>query len=95
MLYNAQVEYKNIKVFNYTSTGDEILASVKEKSGMLFIVDNADMVLTDELRTHIAFDFNNQYIIIGRNPSGLMLMTHQVCNIHFMNNILSLESLNK
>ena len=60
---------------------------------MLFVIDNADIILNDELRRYIAFDFNNQYIIIGRNPSNLMLMKHQVCNISFTNNILSFKYL--
>jgi len=37
----------------------------------LVIIDNADILLDDEMRKHIAFDTDNQYIILGRNPEYL------------------------
>ena len=39
----------------------------------LFVIDNADILLDDKMRQYIAFDAQNQYVIIGRNPTGLML----------------------
>ena len=41
--------------------------------GKLIVIDNADLLLTDELRKFIAFDTKNQYLIIGRNPSNLLV----------------------
>ena len=39
----------------------------------MFIIDNADILLDDNLRQHIVMDAENQYVIIGRNPTGLLL----------------------
>lgn len=46
---------------------------IRNQSGKIIIVDNADVILTDELRKYIAYDSQNQYIILGRNPKNLMI----------------------
>ena len=53
----------------------DIIMKAKEK---LFIIDNADILLDDEIRQHIAMDTENQYIIIGRNPTGLLLSQDEI-----------------
>jgi hypothetical protein len=35
------------------------------------VIDNADVLLSDDVRKHIALDDKNQYVIIGRNPKNL------------------------
>lgn len=35
------------------------------------MIDNADVLLDDSVRKHIALDDRNQYLIIGRNPKNL------------------------
>ena len=42
------------------------------------MIDNADILLDDKLRQYIALDSQNQYIIIGRNPTGLMLEADEI-----------------
>lgn len=51
---------------------------IRSQSGKIIVVDNADVVLTDELRKYITFDSRNQYIIIGRNPRNLMITTENL-----------------
>ena len=50
----------------------DIERQIRVQSGKIILVDNADVLLTDELRKYIAFDSKNQYIILGRNPQNLM-----------------------
>lgn len=66
-------EDKRIKCFNYLDNKKNYKTSIKQSKDKLFIIDNADLLLDDIMRSNIALDGNNQYIIIGRNPSGLML----------------------
>lgn len=66
-------EDKRIKCFNYLDNKKNYKTSIKQSKDKLFIIDNADLLLDDIMRSYIALDGNNQYIIIGRNPSGLML----------------------
>lgn len=79
-----------IETFNYTSKSKDLLSIIKGLNDSLIIIDNADILLSDELRRHIAFDFTNQYVIIGRDPRELMLMSHQIRGIDFTNKVLTL-----
>ena len=45
-------------------------------------LDNADILLDDKMRSYIAFDGANQYIIIGRNPSCLLLDQSDIYELH-------------
>ena len=45
------------------------------------MIDNADILLDDKMRQYIAFDAQNQYVIIGRNPTGLMLELDEICEL--------------
>ena len=44
---------------------------INESEGKLIVIDNADVLLSDELRKQISLDDRNQYLIIGRNPKNL------------------------
>lgn len=57
----------------------QVLNEIQKRSkGKLIIIDNADILLDDAMRSYIALDGNNQYIIIGRNPTGLLLNIDEV-----------------
>ena len=45
---------------------------------IIISVNNADLLLDDKTKKYIATDGNNQYLIIGRNPTGLLLTTDNV-----------------
>ena len=57
---------------NYLDINKDIAAMIKEAEGKLIVIDNADLLLDNDLRKYIAFDEKNQYLIIGRNPNNLM-----------------------
>ena len=54
------------------------IGSRKKLNDKLFVGDNADILLDDKMRQYIAFDAQNQYVIIGRNPTGLMLELDEI-----------------
>ena len=37
----------------------------------MIVIDNADILLSDDIRKYISLDDKNQYLIIGRNPKNL------------------------
>ena len=49
------------------------------------MIDNADILLDDSMRSYIAFDEKNQYIIIGRNPTGLQLTVDEIYELQSEN----------
>ena len=72
-LQELAAEDKQIKCYNYLDKGTGYKGSIKKFKEKLIVIDNADILLDDNMRWYIATDGQNQYIIIGRNPTGLML----------------------
>lgn len=63
---------RRIICINYLDINKEIKDAIEKVSGKLIIIDNADAILNDDMRKAIAFDKENQYLIIGRNPKNLL-----------------------
>ncbi len=63
---------KRIICINYLDINKKIEDEIEKASGKLIIIDNADVILNDVIRKTIAFDRENQYLIIGRNPKNLL-----------------------
>lgn len=73
ILQEASVEDERILCINYLDKKKGVEHLLKSSVGKLIVIDNADSLLTDEIRKYIAFDTKNQYLIIGRNPSNLLI----------------------
>ena len=58
-------------VVDFTFTTNITFLTGDSGQGKLIVVDNADLLLTDEIRKHIALDDKNQYLLIGRDPRNL------------------------
>ena len=73
--------------YDYQKDIKEIISQIE---GKLVVIDNADILLTDDTRKHISLDDKNQYLIIGRNPKnlfatqekGFWLLIMQVSNMN-------------
>lgn len=61
----------DIMCLNYLDYQKDIAGIIKNASGKLIVIDNADVLLYDDVRKYIALDDKNQYLIIGRNPKNL------------------------
>ena len=72
ILQEAASSDDRIVPISYMDKNKDIERQIRVQSGKIILVDNADVLLTDELRKYIAFDSKNQYIILGRNPQNLM-----------------------
>jgi predicted ATP-binding protein involved in virulence len=60
-----------IVCLNYLDYQKDIKSLLMDTKGKLIVIDNADILLNDEIRKYISLDGNNQYLIIGRNPKNL------------------------
>lgn len=78
ILLEHSAEDNSIRCFNYLVHNKAYKSSIKQSKGKLFVIDNADILLDDKMRSYIAFDDKNQYIIIGRNPTGLQLTVDEI-----------------
>jgi Holliday junction resolvasome RuvABC ATP-dependent DNA helicase subunit len=61
----------NILCLNYLDYQKDIAGIIKSVNRKLIVIDNADVLLDDDIRKYIAVDDKNQYLIIGRNPKNL------------------------
>lgn len=62
-------QYKAIKLFNYKS--DNLLEILKQCKNNFVVIDNADILINDDIRKFINFEFSNQYMLFLRNCDGL------------------------
>ncbi len=85
-LQELATEDKRIRCINYLDLKTGYKNAIKRSKGKLFVIDNADLLLDDDMRRYIAMDTVNQYIIIGRNPTGLMLTTDDVRELEHQEN---------
>lgn len=60
-----------ILCLNYLDYQKNIADIIKNANRKLIVIDNADVLLDDDIRKYIALDDKNQYLIIGRNPKNL------------------------
>ncbi|SFR70562.1 hypothetical protein [[Clostridium] aminophilum] len=77
-LQELAAEDKRIKCFNFLDQNKGYKQAIKNSKNKLVVIDNADLLLNDEFRLFISKDMNNQYIIFGRNPSGLLLQADEI-----------------
>ena len=82
-------EYKEIKLFNYKS--DDLLESMKQCRDRFIVIDNADILIDDEVRRFINFDFSNQYMLFLRNCDGLNVSDKSFKVLKLDNNRITLE----
>lgn len=61
-------QFMCINYLNYQQDVKNIISNTK---GRLVVIDNADLLLDDDIRKTILLDDKNQYLIIGRNPKNL------------------------
>ena len=82
-------EYKAIKLFNYKS--DALLESMQQCRGRFIVIDNADILIDDEVRRFINFEFSNQYMLFLRNCDGLNVSDKSFKVLKLNNNRITLE----
>ena len=61
----------DILCLNYLDYQKNIKDILEASQGKLVVIDNADILLDDDIRKYISVDDKNQYLIIGRNPKNL------------------------
>lgn len=54
-------EYHAIKLFNYKS--ENILENLEKCRNNFIVIDNADILIDDDIRRFINFEFSNQYML--------------------------------
>ncbi len=82
-------DYKAIRLFNYKS--DNLFESLKGCRDNFIVIDNADILLDDEVRRFINFEFSNQYMLFLRNCDGLNVSDKSFKVMKLDQNMITLE----
>ena len=77
------------KLFNYKS--DNFLESVKKCKDSFIVIDNADILIDDDIRRFINFEFSNQYMLFLRNCDGLNVSDKSFKVLKLEDNMITLE----
>ena len=82
-------EYHAIKLFNYKS--ENILEDLEKCRNNFVVIDNADILITDDIRKFINFEFSNQYMLFLRNCDGLNVSDKSFKVLKLKDNKITLE----
>ena len=82
-------EYKVIKLFNYKS--DNFSESIKQCRDSFIVIDNAEILINDDIRRFINFEFSNQYMLFLRNCDGLNVSDKSFKVLKLEKNKITLE----
>ena len=81
-------EYHAIKLFNYKS--ENILENLEKCRNNFIVIDNADILIDDDIRRFINFEFSNQYMLFLRNCDGLNVSDKSFKELKLKNNKITL-----
>ena len=76
-------------MFNYKS--DNFSESIEKCRDNFIVVDNADNLINDEVRSFINFEPSNQYMLFLRNCDGLNVSDKSFKVLKFDDNRITLE----
>lgn len=80
-------ENSNITCINYTTAKEIISETLKNSSGKLFVIDNAEMILSISQRISISMDTKNQYIVFTHTTDGFKPSEGSIAELMVENNI--------
>lgn len=79
-------ENSNIICINYTTAKEIISETLKNSSGKLFVIDNADIILNRDQRFNISLDKKNQYIVFTHSLYGFKPSASSIAELEVENN---------
>ena len=88
----AFIPSRKIKCFSLSNTDStKLIDELKTYTGYLVVIDNGDMLLTQDIRSFIENDFETQYLIFCRDVSGLGVVKGGCARLHNDSNEFTLE----
>ena len=82
-------EYNAIKLFNYKS--ENLKENLKKCRDCFIVIDNADILIDDDIRRFINFEFSNQYMLFSRNCDGLNVSDKRFKRLQLDDNKITLQ----
>ena len=82
-------EYHAIKLFNYRS--ENVQKNLEKYRNNFIVIDNAAILIDDDIRRFINFEFSNQYMLFLRNCDGLNVSDKSFKVLELADNKITLE----
>lgn len=82
-------EYHAMKLFNYRS--ENVPENLKKCRNNFVVIDNAAILIDDDIRRFINFEFSNQYMLFLRNCDGLKVSDKSFKVLKLEGNKITLE----
>ena len=82
-------EYHAIKLFNYRS--ENVHKNLEKYRNNFIVIDNAAILIDDDIRRFINFEFSNQYMLFLRNCDGLNVSDKSFKVLKLEDNKITLE----
>ena len=82
-------DYHAIKLFNYKS--DNVEDNLKMCRNNFIVIDNADILINDDMRKFMNFELSNQYMLFLRNCDGLNVSDKSFKVLKLEKNKITLE----
>ena len=73
---------EHISCFNYEYDAATMKDYICRSRGYLIVIDNADILLDDEIRKYVSLDARNQFLLLGRNPKNLLATRDNIYEIN-------------
>lgn len=80
-------ENSSIICLNYNTDKEFIAEALKNSTGKLIIIDNADTILTSNQKFTISLDEKNQYIVFTHSLNGFKPSENSIAELVVENNI--------
>ena len=78
-----------IKLFNYRS--ENVQKNLEKYRNNFIVIDNAAILIDDDIRRFINFEFSNQYMLFLRNCDGLNVSDKSFKVLKLEDNKITLE----
>ena len=82
-------EYHAIKLFNYRS--ENVQKNLEKYRNNFIVIDNAAILIDDDIWRFINFEFSNQYMLFLRNCDGLNVSDKSFKVLKLEDNKITLE----
>lgn len=82
-------QYSAIKLFNYKS--ENMKDNLEKCRDNFIVIDNADILIDDDIRRFINFEFSNQYMLFLRNCDGLNVSDKSFKILKLQDNTVTIE----
>lgn len=89
----ANRKENSIYFYNYADLANRkyIYERMQNSKGKLFVIDNADLLISEKMKKFISNDSNNQYLIFTRNLEGYLYCRESIASMKLKDNKLYLD----